>query len=122
MLPQLKTPKPYEQSNMGHFVKLFISVPEKSVTPKTQSSINSALLIQSFYHQLVSAIMWKLSSRVGQFHVQRPIWSTSDHDVVIVRGNLKFSIMKVVSSYFLHYYLIPKCGVGGRQQLIQYIL
>ncbi|CAL6033316.1 Hypothetical_protein [Hexamita inflata] len=58
--------------------------------------------------------------RVGQFHVQRPIWSTSDHDVVIVRGNLKFSIMKVVTSYFLYYQLIPK--FGGRQQLIQYIL
>ncbi|CAL6017996.1 Hypothetical_protein [Hexamita inflata] len=57
-------------------------------------------------------------TRVGQFHVQRPIWTTSDHDVVIVRGNLKFSIMKVVSSHFLHFQLIPKCGVGGRQQII----
>ncbi|CAL6011064.1 Hypothetical_protein [Hexamita inflata] len=48
------------QQSMGYFVKLFISVLEKLVTLEKQS-VNSALLIQSFY-QRVSKILWKLSS------------------------------------------------------------
>ncbi|CAL5999482.1 Hypothetical_protein [Hexamita inflata] len=60
----------------------------------------------------------------GQQRRMNPL-PTSHHDVGFRRGILKFSIMKVVSSHFLHFQLIPKCGVDpkcGRQQLIQYIL
>ncbi|CAL6107594.1 Myb-like_DNA-binding domain-containing protein [Hexamita inflata] len=47
-----------------------------------------------------------------QSHFPRRVFPTSHHDVGFRRGILKFAIMKVVSSHFLHFQLIPKCGVG----------